>query len=380
MAKSILNTLEKRRKREIRLWPHWESISRGRSIGFYRSKKPKAKGGNWHARVRQEDGSYVSKPLGGDIESDYSKMLDLAMEWFNRVKGVEDARYTIRMCVDDYIEHLRVEKGETPAKTALARIKPLLPRYGKVELAELTTAQVKRWRDSMVRKSDDSEDMRRSKDSANRTLSQVKAAFNHAYRMGLVGSNSAWSRVTAFKGVGKERKLFLTEEQVRALLAHTEGEFHKLVKVAVLTGCRYGELISTRVSDLDLINGSLRVSGKTGTRDIYLSKTTFAYLKEITRDKLPTAYLLIRDDGEPWGAGHQQKRMKAAVQAAKLPNDCVLYSLRHYHISRALLAGVQMQVVAENTGTSVLMLEKHYGKYTKQDRRRMMDQVDLGGV
>jgi hypothetical protein len=95
------------------------------------------------------------------------------------------------------------------------------------------------------------------------------------------------------------------------------------------------------------------------------------------KNKLPEALLLCRSDGFAWGKSHQQRPMKEAVQAAKLPAETVFYSLRHYHISKALLVGVPAQVIAENCGTSIRMLEKHYGKFMKADRLRMMNSVFL---
>ncbi len=70
--------------------------------------------------------------------------------------------------------------------------------------------------------------------------------------------------------------------------------------------------------------------------------------------------------------------MIEAVETAKLPHGTTFYALRHTHISRALLAGVNSQVIAENCGTSVRMIEKHYGKFMKADRRAMFDKVKLG--
>ncbi|MEW8029925.1 MAG: tyrosine-type recombinase/integrase, partial [Candidatus Thiodiazotropha sp.] len=147
---------------------------------------------------------------------------------------------------------------------------------------------------------------------------------------------------------------------------------------ALLTGARYGELASAKVYDLDKIHGTLRLEGKTGKRDSYLSDDALVFFKEITKDRLPDAYLLVRDDGMPWGKSHQHRPMKEAIKAAKLPRETVFYSIRHYHISKALLAGIPAQVIAENCGTSIRMLEKHYGKFMATDRRRMMNLVRLG--
>jgi integrase len=72
--------------------------------------------------------------------------------------------------------------------------------------------------------------------------------------------------------------------------------------------------------------------------------------------------------------------MKDARIKAKLPPETVFYSLRHYYISKALLAGVQAQVVAENCGTSLAMIEKHYGKFLRADRKAMLDKVALTAI
>lgn len=371
---SKIDTITKRRKLPPRKWPYWERVVKGQFIGFYRS----AKGGTWHARISIA-GSHDYEKLKGEIDSDYEEMLKLALVWFKKKSLVKDTHYTVQQAVNDYVSHLRVEKGEKSSKGVEQRLtKHLIPKFKNNELSKLTPAQIKRWRDRLVRISDDHEDARRSKDNANRILSVAKAAFNLAYRNGLVDSDRAWKIVPSFREVGESRKLFLTDRQINDLLTHSVGGFHNLIMSAVLTGARYGELATARVHDLDKLNGTLRLEGKTGKRDSYLSDDALAFFKEISKDRLPDAYLLVRDDGMPWGKSHQHRPMKEAVMVAKLPKETVFYSIRHYHISKALLAGIPAQVIAENCGTSIRMLEKHYGKFMATDRRRMMNQVKLG--
>ena len=119
------------------------------------------------------------------------------------------------------------------------------------------------------------------------------------------------------------------------------------------------------------------MDGKTGPRDVYLSDKALSHFKKLARGKLPTAYLHTKEDGMPWGSSHQHRPMREAVKTAKLPRGAMFYTLRHTHISRALLAGVNAQVVAENCGTSVRMIEKHYGKFLKSDRRAMFNKVEI---
>ena len=369
-----INTVHRRRQLKPRGWPYWQPVGKGKAIGFYRT----ADGGTWRARIRTPEGRQLFEVLGGKLDSEYDDMLVEAQKWFDQAMTLEDTRYTVKQAAADYVTHLKVEKSEKASTEAKQRLeKHLTSKLGEVALPKLTTRQLKHWRDGLVRISDDAEDNRRSKDSANRVLSMAKAAFNLAFRSGLVNTDTAWKRVPGFKDVGEARKLFLTDKQVKTLLEHAKGGLYDLIRAGVLTGARYGELTGARVHDLDVINGSLHLTGKTGARDCYLSDEGLTFFKQLSKDKLPDAWLLTRDDGQRWGKSHQDRPLKEAVKAAKLPAETVFYSLRHYHISKALLAGISPQVVAENCGTSVRMIEKHYGKFMPKDRRAMLNQVAL---
>ena len=369
-----INTVNRRKQLKPRAWPYWQPIAKGKAIGFHRTST----GGAWRARIRTPEGKQLFEALGGDLESEYENMLEKAREWFKCAVTLEDARYTVEQCVAGYVAHLKVENGPDSATGVQQRLKKhLQPKLGDVELPKLTTRQLKNWHIALVKTDDDPEVVRKSKDSANRILSQAKAAFNLAYRQGLVNSDTAWKRVAAFRDVGEARKLFLTEKQVKQLLKKTKGSLHNLIKAGVFTGARYGELAAARVQDLDLSHGTLQLTGKTGSRHCYLADDALAFFRTLSKDKLPGAWLFLKDNGEPWGKSHQHRPMKEAVKAAKLPRDTVFYSLRHYHISKALIAGLPVQVIAENCGTSVRMIEKHYGKFMPKDRRRLLNQVVL---
>ncbi|MEW8073624.1 MAG: tyrosine-type recombinase/integrase [Candidatus Thiodiazotropha endolucinida] len=371
-----ITTPTQRRKLTPRRNPYFKRLYPGRHLGYRKLED----GGTWIARILI-DGEYKFRKLGSDEAMDYEAAAKAADAWFDEVGQLEektDLRYTVKQCVSDYVAHLRVENSEKSSRAVNQSLqKHLVKSLGKVELSHLTTSQLKRWRDRLVKVSDDPEKVRRSKDTANRILSMAKAAFNLAFRSGRIGTDTAWRRVSVFKDVGENRKLFLTAKQVNRLLEHSEGGFKNLLIAAKLTGARYGELITARVYNLDQINGTLHLDGKTGERDCYLSDDALSFFKQITKDRLPNAYLLIKDDGTPWGKSHQHRPMKAAVKAAKLPSETVFYSLRHYYISKALLAHVPAQIVAENCGTSIRMLEKHYAKFIGSDRRKLLSEVAL---
>ena len=54
--------------------------------------------------------------------------------------------------------------------------------------------------------------------------------------------------------------------------------------------------------------------------------------------------------------------MRDAAKAAKLPAGVCLYTLRHSFITAAIQGGLTTLDVARLVGTSLVMIEKHYGQ------------------
>ncbi len=372
-----IDSIRKRKALKHRPRPYKHKLKPRHYIGYRRNLK--FDGGKWIAILDKKQHA-----LGIESDMDYADALDAALLWFASCEGETGeivVNATVETAVDDYIQHLRVEKTELTARETEGRIrKHASHTLLKTKLTALTTRQIKMFRDGLVKHGSgiDPETTRKSKDSANRVMGMLKAALNLAYRNGLIASDVSWRRVDRFKNVGKARTLFLTDDQVNELLTATTGGFHDLVQLAIYTGARYGELTNARVKEFDSVDGTLELTGKTGTRTTYLSDAAVRVIKRIARDRLPTAFLLVQDNGNHWIKGYQRRPLQRAVRAAKLPAETVFYSLRHYHISKALLAGVNAQVVAENTGTSITIIESHYGKFMKADRREMFNRVELG--
>lgn len=369
----FIDTPTRRKKLSPRREPYWHKIMTGRYLGYRQTER----GGHWVARINIDGNQkYHTESFADNLTFDQA--VEVAGNWFSGAIGAEDHHFRVSDAIDDYVEHLRVNNSEAAASDARSRLdNHLTDRIKNTEVAALRTATLKRWHQSLARKSDDPEDVRKSKDGANKLLTKIKAALNLAFTSGTVASGTEWRRVKPFKDVGGTRILFLTDKQVAALIDEAGGAFEHLLTAAKLTGARYGELAGITVADFDPKQGRIYLTGKTGSRYCYLSDVALNWFKQQARSKTPKAYLLTRDDGTPWGKSHQHRPMKAAVQAARLPTETVFYSLRHYHISKALAASVPAQVIAENCGTSVRMIEKHYGHFLKADRRAFMNEVVL---
>jgi len=69
--------------------------------------------------------------------------------------------------------------------------------------------------------------------------------------------------------------------------------------------------------------------------------------------------------------------VKAAAMRAGLPPQTCLYTLRHSFITQALLDGVCTLEVSKIVGTSLAMIEKHYGHLVHDTARERLAKVQL---
>ena len=95
-----------------------------------------------------------------------------------------------------------------------------MPRSGAFRVVDLTKTQLDGWRASLVKQSDDKEVVRKSKDSANRVLTMLKAFLNHAWNdeKNAIPSDQAWRKVKPYKDVARPRDVRFSPPQARKLI------------------------------------------------------------------------------------------------------------------------------------------------------------------
>lgn len=285
------------------------------------------------------------------------------------------APITVRQAVEAYLTVLAGRSDH--AKEARQRAeKWILPTLGRYRVDRLTKRQIEEWHAGMVREdADDPEAKRRSQDTANRHLTILRAALNSAFAddANNIPSDSAWRRVKAFRAVAGARSDHFDAAQVRKLIAEAakfDKPFANLCEAAFLTGARYGELAACNVAHFDEQRAVLAIpDGKTGSRPVTLSAEGVAFFKRMANKRPAAAILLPRADGDRWGKSEQHRPFKRAAAAAGLPASASFYALRHSHISRAIEAGMPLSLVAENCGTSLLMIQRNYAKVLAGIRR-----------
>ena len=347
--------------------PYWRHLEGTGHIGY---RKMPSGVETWQARWRGDDGKPLQKSLGRVTgRSDYLTACKAARDWFAQCEQGIPQSVTVEGACKAYVENLEVLKPNA-AIDPDQRFRKLIYNnsFGRKRLDRLRVADVQQWRNSLIA------DGRRKKQSANRLLSMFKAAMNYARRSQLVATDAAWISVKPFPNPDGRRDIYLTSRQIKDLLGASPNDLAILLRGYLYTGCRPGELPKARVKDLDVLQGVLTLStnkgrdGKARRRQVPLSPDALTFFKRQTKYKLPEAWLLTQANGEPWAKqnwvrGIQEIRSKVG----SLPVELCAYNLRATTISNWLANGVNLEIVAKVTGTSIGMIEHNYYQFIPTD-------------
>ncbi|ABE62952.1 phage integrase [Nitrobacter hamburgensis X14] len=285
---------------------------------------------------------------------------------------------TVADAMADYLVYLE-SKTKSGREGRYAAEAFILPAFGKVEVAKLTKEQIDRWHAEMAKAparirtkngrrqrfktTTDPENDRRRKSTANRILTTFKAALNMAWRDGKVPTDAAWRRVTPFESVDQARIRYLSMDEAKRLLEACSPSFKRLVRVALETGARYGELIALRVEDFNADAGTLHIrDSKSGKpRHVVLTPEAVTFVVKVAKGRSPSSMLLVKENGEPWQRDHQADPLKNACATAKIDPPINFHALRHTWASHAVMRGVALQIVARQLGhTTTRVTEQHY--------------------
>lgn len=371
MARHDIDKAGVRNKLEPRREPYWGSpVERGLFVGFRRLDK----GGNWVARYRTEEGQKY-RALGAATDTnDYAEACKAARRWKKEMDaGVKTHDViTVGEACRAYMDQLRRDGREETALDVEQRFNRTVfaDPLGKVKLSALRERHLEEWRERMEQGHLSPVPVKGARAPKplspavfKRTLTTLKAALNNAVRKRYVASEKAieWSGMKPAKDADKRRELYLDRSQRQALLEAAVGPLRDLIECVALTGCRPGDPAKALRKHYDAKTQSVTFLTKGHVRTIPLSPAAKALFDRLAKDKLPNAHLFTQGNGKPWTSRAWHDGMRAAVAKAGLPEGTVLYTLRHSWITDAITGGMDLLTVAKLAGTSLAMIEKHYG-------------------
>jgi len=260
----------------------------------------------------------------------------------------------------------------------------ILPKFDEMPIVEVTLPVVEAFRSYL------NQDMALSlKSCRNITDGTFRAMMRDARKHGIGEKDHfadlEWPRIASPKPdpfTADERDVILNHFKAK------HGFYYPFVAILFGTGARPSEIIALRWGDVDIKSAVMSIS-KSRYRDTDSPTKTVASEREITMgEPVVSALRLIKplhvtekdfvlknQEGNPinedkWRGKYWYRALRACgVRARKF------YATRHTFISDALSHGVNIKWLAEYCGTSVAMIEKHYGRYVKSDSREQLERL-----
>jgi len=407
-----ITTREARKRLAARAEPYWRALDSGTGIGYRRG----GSGGTWIGRALVE-GKYRERGIGraddviradGTAYLDFRQASEKVKAWaggaHRESAGLDSAPtsrapYTLADAMADYLASYRRRGGKGLVQTQHAANAHILPALGNARLERLTPQRITRWRDALadaaprvrtsakatakqaapaVRAIDpaDPEAARRRRATANRVLTILKAALNHAHTAGRVPNADAWASVKPFKEADAPTVRHLTDAEATRLVNACPDDFRAMVTAALLTGMRYGELTALRAGAFNPDAGTVTVAAsKSGKpRHVVLTDEGRDFFAQRAAGKDSRAHVFTRHlvqqatkdshavtERAAWGKSHQHRAMQDACTAANIAPAVSFHILRHTYASRLAMLGAPLPVIAAQLGhEGTRMTERHY--------------------
>ena len=304
--------------------------------------------------------------------------------------------------IDEYAKlNLRYNTYEQTLKLR-TRIYPAL---GHLKLSKVTTRDVQRFINDLF---ENGRSLVTNKPLSRKTvvhhLSFISNVFNYAIKMGLVKDNPC-TNVTVPKQAKKEKEIYTIGEieQIFQKL-ETEPLKHRLfIMLAVYSGCRRGEILGFEWKDLDFDENLIRVrrtSNYSPSRGMYTDTTKTVksqrtlvfpalimdllkehkaqqdYERMMTGNKwIDTDRLFVQWNGTPIFSNTPYTWFKRFCERNGF-RFCDIHSMRHFHASVLINAGVDVVSVSAGLGHSVVTTTlNQYSHHFQEARARNCEAI-----
>jgi integrase len=333
----------------------------------YRRRLSDGRMSKWHA--------VIDLPKGGDgtrrqVTRTFSTRAT-ADTWLAGQDLNNQSGPTVGEWLEVWVERQALLRPSTQLAYAIHIRRHLIPALGLVPLSAVTPADVEEMIGALASRG-------LSGGSIERIVATLRGALSAAVRDGLLASNPVAG--VRLPSVVPARPAPWSADQARRLLAHAGGVMGVLVRLAVATGMRRGELLALTWNDIDLDAGSVHVhrarvqvgsrvvagppKSRAGQRTIWLDHATTHTLTEWKAVQPSTASGLVFADLDgvaliPWEVSREFTRM---LHRFGLP-VIRLHDLRHLSARLGLASGEPLPAVSERLGHSTITTTaRYYGR------------------
>lgn len=385
---SAIGTRESRLKLRIGR-RYWRGIHDGLALGYRRGKQGS---GTWSARLKLADGRYVLRAIG--TADDHGTANDADVLTFaqaqkkahalddqaKRDEGTITRPTLVSEAAEHYLKWFRQHR-KSVKETEHTINAHILPTLGDRRVSTLKAPELRGWLNDLAAqparlrgsrlgrprkfkaapKTEDEKRARRA--TANRILSVLKAILNKAFQDGLAADDAEWRKVLPFEKADEARIRFLSDAEGVRLVNACSADLRALVRAALLTGARYGELVSLRARDVNVRGAQIYIApAKSGrARHVPLNPEGVQLFRDLTTGKTGEDLVFVRADGAAWGKNHHVRPLAEACKGAKVRPAVAFHELRHTYASHLAQAAVDLLTISKLLGhADTRITSKHY--------------------
>jgi integrase len=308
--------------------------------------------------------SYKGKRVYESLKTDnkrlaeklYAKILTDIVEcrYFEKEKA---KTITFKEMVEKYMQRHQKSRDEQT-------IKKLLPAFGKLTIAEITTELVSDYRHERLKKVKSA--------TVYQELSLMRRMFNVARREWKWLKDNPVADLSFAVGSKNARDRWLTMDDEKSLLkcATNPSWLRNFLIVALHTGMRRGEILNLMWRDIDPVRKIILIhKSKNGEkRAIPMSKTLYSILsnekvRDISGRVFPIAVRSLRE-------AYSMTLKKAGIENFRI------HDLRHTFATRLVQNGVDLYKVKELLGHKTITMTMRYAHHYPESLRGSIEVLD----
>lgn len=335
--------------------------------------------GNWKAIIRKRGWPTSTKTFRTKRDaSDWARRTEDEMVRGVYVDRAGAERLTLREALERYLREVSPTKRPSTAKREGQARDALVPSLGDYALAALSPDVIATYRDGRLSEG-------KSADTVRIELALLSHLFTTAIRKWRVGLvyNPVLNVRKPPSGAGRNRHLTADEEQrlVASCAQHSNPMLSWLVRVALHTGMRVGEIQTLRRDQVDLSRRIINLEQtKNGSaRTVPLSEKATATIREALENPIRPDDTDLIFWGEPGRDGTRRPYEFRPAWRLMLERADIkglrFHDLRHEAVSRLVEAGLGDQEVAAISGHKSMQMLRRYTHLRAEDLVGRLDQV-----
>ena len=265
-----------------------------------------------------------------------------------------------------YLEHIKDASSNTiqSYQRDLKYLEVYLSQHGETKIDHLSEKEIQAYLDELRKEN-------KSAATISRTLAAIRAFYQYLIKENKIEDNPA--KRIALPKIEKKVPRILSQDQINSLLDQPNRKDSKgirdraMLELLYATGIRVSELISLKVSDINLQQGYIMCRDAQKERTIPIGRTAVsalqAYLSEVRHVLLRNSAdmtLFVNCNGYPMTRQGFWKILKTYAHAANISEEITPHMLRHSFAAHLVQNGANLKSVQQMLGHSDISTTQVY--------------------